>query len=596
MCSTIVFFSKIMVFFIGIGQSHLPAADGPADETTQFVRSQKYQFTDDLGNGVHPPVFITLDHGEAEKNMSNDAERMHFVVPEDKKIGLLHETMVDSYGNLHTIGELFYNKPETEMIKNGILMGEKWGLSFGTDFEEIVGQGRVASKRFTHLGITKDPEFGPEGTWIKVMTDNTRDLHKIIQEHYLNVPGLYASPKTRARYNLPERPMLKKMTVGASANKPEIYTSEQQTVIPKDAVLLSSPNMLSSTMTTNDGVSINLSPPKEGSAPSNEQLPAPTLNGNVPYKVDSLNLPLQPNAFHLAKQAEHRQIEDMVQIRDTQTRVVQSLNADASKLLDNLNFNDPETFLDNERLMAIGRLQDEYNKAIELAGWRPTEYPIGVKRRTGQIDEYLEKMMAVLTKEADETHKSAEDKRLAQAMIEDPLKYRSMLISTMAGAKSKIANQRANDERLKKDREYADEKAANEKKFAEMKESNERAEKRIREYEERDTGAKRQRTETPVGTYASNLGSSFNSAPTEALSTGASRGDNAGVRKEGLISVSYDTDVFWNRYALDGNQALKSVHTGFGKGIDITDVAALMLKAKQVTKDMPIDGPPRYKF
>jgi uncharacterized membrane protein YgcG len=425
---------------IGILQGHFEELDGPDENTLYLTRREKHKFTDDVGSGKYGSVFVVVDHADGEKTMleaekaaaSGNENLGLFVAPPEKQIGLLHETMVDPAGNLHGSIELFHHRPETKQIMDDINKGIPWGLSVCTDYEKLPG--RTLKKRISHIGITKNPEFGPDSrTWLFHATTSASTLNDIMRNHYLNFPGMYVAKETRKRYGLPESssgspsgspagsgnsvqglpsPHVTFMSAGATrptTSKLEEYTNAETSQPPSFPVPVAVPSSPPSSTTmshlipqgvpvsdvqpTPAGIMQSVNAPQlvQGSvnygAKINEAIAAQIASGMNPVTShgqsgNSNNVPqqplitpvndmnLSPNAFVMQKQREQQQFREDAQRRDAQVVICQRLNSEFDKVYSGLNEADDSTYMDEERLTHLLKLKAAYDEAIEHAGWQ----------------------------------------------------------------------------------------------------------------------------------------------------------------------------------------------------------------------------------
>lgn len=118
----------------------------------------------------------------------------------DKRIGHVTDVLVDDAQNVLAVGEIYGSRPESRALLENIQRGGKWGLSFFTEFEQDPATLDVHNIKLSHLGVTMDPAWGAEGSWIYEVTDNKAALDRVLRERYLARKDVYASEATRARY------------------------------------------------------------------------------------------------------------------------------------------------------------------------------------------------------------------------------------------------------------------------------------------------------------------------------------------------------------------------------------------------------------
>lgn len=69
--------------------------------------------------------------------------------------------MVDKYGRLMAVAELYWDAPETEVVLARLAKGERLGFSLGTVYQKL-GETSVINKRVDHLGLTDNPAYAGE--------------------------------------------------------------------------------------------------------------------------------------------------------------------------------------------------------------------------------------------------------------------------------------------------------------------------------------------------------------------------------------------------------------------------------------------------
>lgn len=254
------------MYGIGLIQLHPKYVDeGPAHESLFWNREEKHAIVDAFGNNTHPTVYVVDKHAGGEQTYDAPNADGYFEIPLKQRLGRVVDAMCDKDGNLHGQFELFYENQRAREIMKEIESGKKYGLSVGVNTAVIPGHGRVVEKRFQHLGLTMDPEYGDPNdpghtTWIHQGRITYDSIDDIIDKHYLSREGMYASKRTRDRIAARkeaqpphERPAVA-MTIGASRSPtnspPLIQTTAKSPGIAPSAKPASQMSLVNTTMTT----------------------------------------------------------------------------------------------------------------------------------------------------------------------------------------------------------------------------------------------------------------------------------------------------------------------------------------------------------
>jgi Skp family chaperone for outer membrane proteins len=187
------------MYHIGTIQPHLPDADRPRDKTAYPTIGEAHEWADEIAERKTGLIPLTIDHAGGERPDAPLNAQGMFEVPPELQIGRVVDAVVRSNGDLLTISELFYDRPETHAIIDDLNAGREWGLSACTNLKVLEDEGRVLSKRFTHLGVTRNPEFGPENSWIHYAHTSWEGLDDTLQALMDREPDLYVPAATRAR-------------------------------------------------------------------------------------------------------------------------------------------------------------------------------------------------------------------------------------------------------------------------------------------------------------------------------------------------------------------------------------------------------------
>jgi hypothetical protein len=156
---------------------------GPANKTTMLVLVERYHLCDGLAARSMEWIPVCIDHANMEKL---PALPNGLAVPHDLSIGRLIYAMVRSNGQLLGVGEIFHEQPEARLIVADINAGAKWGVSLCTDLRITPDWIDVTYKKIKHLGVTKNPEYGDENTWIHLAGVSADIFYRELVDNYIN--------------------------------------------------------------------------------------------------------------------------------------------------------------------------------------------------------------------------------------------------------------------------------------------------------------------------------------------------------------------------------------------------------------------------
>jgi hypothetical protein len=137
---------------------------------------------------------LTIDHADLSAPMQ--------AVPLGKRIGFVMYLLIDGAQHVLAVGLLYADRPETRMIEADLASGDparRWGVSFWTDLVLRAGtDDSVERLQVTHLGVTQNPAFGAEDSWIFQYFTDLVALRRVLRENYLSQPGAYAGRRLRS--------------------------------------------------------------------------------------------------------------------------------------------------------------------------------------------------------------------------------------------------------------------------------------------------------------------------------------------------------------------------------------------------------------
>jgi hypothetical protein len=162
---------------------------------TLFTPDEKKAFADDWSSGK-----LKLPYVYEHAGMKGAEE-----TPDDKIIGHTIGAMVDGDYNLIGLGELDLSRPEVKRMYEDIELSRvdpnpaekrpwQWGSSLYT---LLYPDGH---KEVRHVGATKNPAFGDDGSWHKDYGVEAPTFRDRIRKNYLSDPRMYVPASLRERF------------------------------------------------------------------------------------------------------------------------------------------------------------------------------------------------------------------------------------------------------------------------------------------------------------------------------------------------------------------------------------------------------------
>lgn len=172
--------------FVGCAQPLMPGSDSAAYNGTFLSPDDKRVIVDQS-----PLLPIPVDHGSGQAT--------GYEVGRDEQVGRVTGYFVDpSNQNLMVVGELFHDSDDAKRIAYDQLTNGAWGLSLWTEYDRDKVW-NISNKQVTHVGITKHPDLGEHGTWIKHWSHSKALLDRELRNRYLSEPGVHMSRSLRER-------------------------------------------------------------------------------------------------------------------------------------------------------------------------------------------------------------------------------------------------------------------------------------------------------------------------------------------------------------------------------------------------------------
>lgn len=222
------------MWFIGTAQPHLARADGPADRTSFLTVDEKRAWADRVASWDTGFVPLCIDHAGGEQAGAPGADRGQFVVPGKLQIGRLWGAGVSPTKGLLTMGEIFWDRPEARAIADSIERKEHWGLSLCTNLRHDAAGARVLAKDVTHVGVTRDPEFAPEGAIIhRAYRSWQGAVDDLVHGYMARQPDLYIPDALRARLVERARSAPQQITAAAASTAVQVAASARVPLLPE---------------------------------------------------------------------------------------------------------------------------------------------------------------------------------------------------------------------------------------------------------------------------------------------------------------------------------------------------------------------------
>lgn len=180
------------VFIIGCAQPDWePARDAAFDGTMMTPLEAIYQ-AHHMSFGPHlADVPLVLEH--AGKRPGDDGTKLDA----SQRIGSVAEAWYEPGEGLMVAGFVPATRPEAELIARG---DKKFGLSFFTNYTkrgpELLAP--VDTLRMAHLGVTDNPAWQREGTWLTHVTRDPVEARRVLRERTAGKQGIVV-PEPMAR-------------------------------------------------------------------------------------------------------------------------------------------------------------------------------------------------------------------------------------------------------------------------------------------------------------------------------------------------------------------------------------------------------------
>ena len=196
------------VHLFGVAQPRMPDRRNEAVDYPGFLLrpEEMYRLVERVG-GKHMNIHVVVGHGG--KDTTGDTTPMG----DDQIIGQVEDMLVDRNFNLIAHAVIKGDKPAAKQLLESIKKGTKWGFSNGTHFVKDPATANVTNLTIDHLGLTTLPEYHEENAWVNQYTTDAVAARRLLREHYLTQPGLYATEALR-----------KKLAETEAADRP-LYTS-----------------------------------------------------------------------------------------------------------------------------------------------------------------------------------------------------------------------------------------------------------------------------------------------------------------------------------------------------------------------------------
>lgn len=187
--------------FLATAQPFLVQCEGPRQHTSLLTGLERTEFVDDLASGALGVLPLCIDHAGGDDPAlaaAGAAGSAPFAVPGALVIGRVVHAAVRPNGQLLVFGEMFFERAESRNIADDIRAGQHWGVSLCTNLLMEADMTKVYSKRVTHVGVTRDPEYGAQNTWIHLAATNWPVFYRTFAADFVDKePGMYMSQSLR---------------------------------------------------------------------------------------------------------------------------------------------------------------------------------------------------------------------------------------------------------------------------------------------------------------------------------------------------------------------------------------------------------------
>jgi hypothetical protein len=456
---------------IGIAQGHPPNANVPSEETFFFTRDEKIEIADAFGANEHPEVYLVEEHAGGEHFMGSSAGTLsyeqarasknkgHFEIPLNKRLGRVTEVMVDKHSNLHPVVQFFHENPRTREIQADINSGrKKYGFSVGVDAERLPG--KVQNKRWSHLGLTTNPEYGGDpnltfdpaepgvfGTWLHQAAVSYDGIDDIIAERYLSDPDMYAAKRTRDRVAArPKRAAPKAVSVGATRS-PTDPTSHILSAQGTPAAFAPAPPAPIAPMSAPPQLSTSVSSSLEGhlNAPMvrDESFADPAIQQSLARQAAQTQ---QAQGGPTAADAAAAQAARVERLRRAELEL-EKLHAGSEEVINKLDLTD------SSKIASAKELQKLFEDLmVETGAFADSSKRARYSPSLFKLDNYVKEATRLCSTHIDQMDLSETERRVFKEMIAEPdvRKYGPVLAQVGASAKS-FNNMRLAQQQLDKE-------------------------------------------------------------------------------------------------------------------------------------------------
>lgn len=184
----------MLLVTLSTSQPWLKQCGGLREHTTMLTEIERLDFVKDLASGKLGVLPLCIDHaGGDDPNNAALRDGEPFEVPGYLIIGRVVHGIVRPNGQLLTVNEHYHERPETKAIIKDLNSGRAWGVSLCTNLVMKADMTKIYSKKVTHVGVTRDPEYGDHNTWIHLAATNWPAFYAQLAELIVREPGWYMS-------------------------------------------------------------------------------------------------------------------------------------------------------------------------------------------------------------------------------------------------------------------------------------------------------------------------------------------------------------------------------------------------------------------
>jgi hypothetical protein len=184
------------IWMIGVAQPIWPAASKPGYDGTMMTPLEQQIMANTVSTGLNRLPMV-IDHAGFSTNEGGQEPRT------DQIIGHAVDAWRDPKQGLMILAHIPEERVEGgRFVRDVLQRGETYGFSLYTDSDVKGGDlttGEVVNLTVRHVGLTKRPAWGKEGTMVHEFSDQPYTIRQVIRDKYLPVEGAHFHSETLRR-------------------------------------------------------------------------------------------------------------------------------------------------------------------------------------------------------------------------------------------------------------------------------------------------------------------------------------------------------------------------------------------------------------